>query len=182
MGEWAIDRALGNDFCAAYITPLRAIVEERVADWRLKYQAFGVNAFTGDSELHSSPRDEALLLFTPEKFAAFLANWKRHLNWLSKIKVLVIDEIHLLGDPNRGAIIESLVGRVERINPFVQIVALSATLPNAQEVATWLKARLFESCWRPVPITHRIRRFKRAPDKQQMLVEEAQETVKVGGH
>ncbi len=181
MGEWAIERALRNGFRAAYIAPLRAIVDERLVDWRLRYQNVEVGAFTGDSALHSSPRKERLLLFTPEKLAAFLSSWKRHLTWLSEINVLVIDEIHLLADPIRGPALESLIGRIERINPFVQIVGLSATLPNAQAVATWLNARLFESSWRPVPITHRVRRFKRASDKAQMLAEEAKETVDVGG-
>ncbi len=181
MGEWAIERALGLGFRAAYIAPLRAIVDERLVDWRLKYQNLDIGAYTGDSALHSSPRKERLLLFTPEKLAAFLSSWKRHLEWLSQINVLVIDEIHLLADPNRGPALEALIGRIERINPFVQIIGLSATLPNAQEMAMWLKARLFESSWRPVPITHRVRRFKRASDKAQMLVEEAKETVAVGG-
>jgi helicase len=180
-GEWAIERALASGFCAAYVAPLRAIIDERLIDWRSKYKSFEVGAFTGGSALHSLPCEERLLLFTPEKLAAFLANWKRHLSWLSKIKVLVVDEIHLLADPNRGPALESLIGRIERINPFIQIVGLSATLPNAQELATWLKARLFESGWRPVPITHRIRKFKRASDKEQMLIEEVEETLQARG-
>jgi helicase len=181
MGEWAIEQALAAGFRAAYIAPLRAIVEERLVEWRCKYGKEALGAFTGDSPLHSSPRSERLLLFTPEKLAAFVASWKRHLNWLSEIDVLVIDEIHLLGDPSRGPTMESLVGRIERVNPFVRIVGLSATLPNAREVASWMRARLFESSWRPVPITHRVRWFKRPSDKPQMLVEEIQETLKHGG-
>jgi helicase len=181
MGEWAIERALTNGFRAVYVAPLRALVDERFLDWRLKYQSVGLGAFTGDTALHSSPLKQRLLLFTPEKLAALLSSWKRHLSWLSEISVLVIDEIHLLADPNRGPALESLIGRIERINPFIQIVGLSATLPNAQEVANWLKARLFESGWRPVPITHRARRFKRSSDKPQMLVEEVKTTVTLGG-
>lgn len=181
MGEWAIERSLEEGFRAAYIAPLRAIVEERLVDWTSRYPGIGVGAFTGSTSRNTGPRDERLLLFTPEKLASFLGSWKRHLSWLSEINVLIIDEIHLLADANRGPSLECLIGRIERINPFLKIVGLSATLSNAQEIATWMKARLFESNWRPVPISHIVRRFKRPNDKLQMLVEEVQKTASDGG-
>src|SRR5690242_8986761 len=112
MGEWAIERALANGFRAAYIAPLRAIVDERLVECQWKYQNVEVSPLTGDSALHRPPLKQRLLLLTPEKLAAFLSSWKRHLSCLSEINVLVIDEIHLLADPNRGPALESLIGRI----------------------------------------------------------------------
>lgn len=182
MGEWAIERAWDMGLTAAYVAPLRAIVEERVSDWQQRYSARTITSHTGTSARGAPPRpSDDLLLFTPEKFASFLSSWKSHLPWISRLGVLVIDEIHLLGDPSRGAALESLIGRLERVNPFIRIVGLSATLSNATEVTAWMKARLFESGWRPVPITHRLRRYKRSTDKPEHLADEIELTRGDGG-
>jgi len=182
MGEWAIERAWSMGFNAAYVAPLRAIVEERIAEWQHLYPKRTVTAHTGTSGRGARPQHtDYLLPVTPEKLATYLSSWKNNLGWISRLGVLVIDEVHVLGDYSRGAILESLLGRVERVNPFIRIVALSATLSNASEVASWMKARLFESSWRPVPITHRLRRYKRPADKPEHLAEEIEQTRSDGG-
>ena len=182
MGEWAIERAWRLGLSAAYVAPLRAIVEERIADWEQRYPERTITAHTGTSGrgIHPEHTDD-LLLFTPEKLASYLSSWKNHLGWISRLGVLVIDEVHLLGDCSRGAALESLIGRLERVNPFMRIVGLSATLSNSVEVASWMKARLFESTWRPVPVTHRLRRYKRPADKPEHLADEIDVTRRDGG-
>ena len=182
MGEWAIERAWRLGLSAAYIAPLRAIVDERIADWTQLYPKRKITAYTGTSArgLKPQPGDD-LLLFTPEKFASYLSSWKSHLPWLSRLGVLVIDELHVIGDSSRGAVLESLIGRLERVNPFIRIVGLSATLSNSTEVAAWLKASLFESSWRPVPVTHRLLRYKRPTDKPEHLATEIDMTRSEGG-
>ena len=183
MGEWAIERAWSQGLSAAYIAPLRAIVDERLVDWEKLYPERRVVAYTGTSAQGSKPQsDDHLLLFTPEKFASYLSSWKIHLPWLSRLGVLVIDELHVIGDSSRGAVLESLIGRLERVNPFVKIVGLSATLSNSKEVAAWLNASLFESSWRPVPVTHRLLRYKRPTDKPDHLANEIELTRDAGGH
>ena len=182
MGEWAIERAWRLGLSAAYVAPLRAIVEERIADWEQRYPERAITAHTGNSARGAYPeRTDDLLLFTPEKLASYLSSWKNHLDWISRLGILIIDEVHLLGDRSRGATLESLVGRLERVNPFIRIVGLSATLSNAAEVASWMKARLFESTWRPVPVTHRLRRYKRPADKPEHLADEIDLTRRDGG-
>lgn len=183
MGEWAIERAWASGYSAAYVAPLRAIVEERLADWAVQYPQRSVKAFTGRGAVIARPTGEQdLMLFTPEKLATYLAAWKGNLEWLSRLGILVIDEFHLLGDPTRGAALECLIGRIERVNPFIRIVGLSATLSNARELAGWLDARLYETTWRPVTVTHRLRRYKRAVDKPEHLIEEVNDTVGEAGH
>lgn len=182
MGEWAIERAWAAGQSAAYVAPLRAIVDERHADWLARYPHRTIEAFTGGAGVTARPTGaEDLMLFTPEKLATYLAAWKHQLEWLSRLGVLVIDELHLLGDAARGATLECLIGRIERVNPFIRVVGLSATLSNARELADWLDARLYETNWRPVTVTHRLRRYKRALDKPEHLVEEVTETLADAG-
>lgn len=184
MAEWALDQAIASGYRGAYLAPLKAIVDERLEEWGSKYPEWALGLFTGESTRKTgqlAPKSETVLLFTPEKLASYLQNWKKHLPWLAELNVVVIDEIHLLGDPNRGAALETLVGRLQRINPFARIIGLSGTLSNHEQIADWLKARPFVTEWRPVPITHRIRRFKRAADKTAILLEEVRSTVSEGG-
>jgi len=184
MAEWAVDRVVQSDYRAAYLAPLRAIVEERLADWTDRFPHWQLGLFTGRATkkaARAAPKDETVLLFTAEKLASYLNNWKRHLRWIADLDVVVIDEIHVLGDPNRGAPLEALIGRLQRINPFLRIIGLSGTLSNHQEIADWLRARTFVTDWRPIPVEHRIRRFKRPADKVEILLEEVGGTLAEDG-
>ena len=180
MGEWALEQSVNKGYLAAYLAPLKAIVDERMEDWGKKFPQLEIGLYTGEttrSLKHSTPTSESILLFTPEKLASYLQNWKKNLYWLAKLDTVVIDEIHLLGDPHRGATLESLIGRLQRVNPFIRIIGLSGTLSNGEEIANWMKAQLFTTEWRPIPIKHRISRFKRVSDKQEILLEEVQTTL-----
>jgi helicase len=184
MAEWALEASLRKGLRCAYLAPLKAIVDERMQDWSVKFAGTKVGLFTGDSARAGkgrAPDKEQLLLFTPEKLAAYLSNWKKHLPWLAELDAVVIDELHLLGDTNRGATIEALTGRLQRINPFVRFIGLSGTLSNAEEIAAWLNARLYKSEWRPIPVEHRIRRFKKATDKPEILLQEVTTTLEQEG-
>jgi len=103
VGEWAMLDAIQSGYTAAYIAPLKAIVEEKTADWARKYQHLDIGLFTGDTDpTHKLPGREQLLLFTPEKLNAYLQGWKLHLHWISRLGVLVIDEFHFVGIGARG--------------------------------------------------------------------------------
>jgi helicase len=183
-GEWALGSAMAGGFIGVYIAPLKAIVEERLADWERRFPDLSIGLFTGDrfgGKATGSPADHQLLLLTPEKLASYLQNWKSHLSWISRIGTLVVDEFHLIGDSGRGAGLECLLSRLRRINPFARIVGLSGTLANAESIASWLGAELFRSEWRPIPVEHRIVRFAKPTDKQELLLHELQETITSGG-
>ena len=184
IAEWCLlDRIQRGDI-GVYIAPLKAIVEERLRDWETRLSGVSVGLFTGDRFTQAGsgkPDNRDLLLLTPEKLASYLNSWKSNLSWLSRIGVLVVDEIHLLGDPGRGTGLECLLTRLRRINPFARIVGLSGTLSNAQTIANWLNAYLFVSDWRPIPVQHRIVRFSKAADKLTLLHEELKVTVNEGG-
>lgn len=184
MGEWALNMAAEIGRRGIYLAPLKAIVEEKTADWADRYPDISIGLYTGEttrSSQYKRPKNEQFLLMTSEKLAAYLNNWKKNLHWLAEVDVVVIDEFHLLGDQGRGPTIESLIGRLQRINPFIRFIALSATIPNAQDLATWLEAEIFITNWRPVPLSHRIIRFKKAANKPELLINEVAQTANNGG-
>jgi len=136
---------------ALYIVPLRALAREKYEDLkRFEKLGFKVGISTGDlDESDQRIAKYDIIVCTSEKADSLL----RHgINWLDKIRVLVIDEIHLIHDPNRGPTLEVIISRFKALNPTTQLIALSATIKNAVELADWLEARLIQSDWRPVTL------------------------------
>jgi helicase len=70
--------------------------------------------------------------------------------------LVVVDEVHLLNDRDRGPTLEVTLTRLMEVNPRVQILALSATVRNADEVAEWLRAVAIFNEWRPVKLIEGI--------------------------
>ena len=136
---------------ALYIVPLRALAREKYEDLkRFEKLGFRVGISTGDLD-ESDPRISRydIIICTSEKADSLL----RHgINWLDTIQVLVIDEIHLIHDPKRGPTLEVIISRFKALNPDTQLIALSATIKNAVELADWLEAKLIQSDWRPVKL------------------------------
>ncbi len=184
MGEWALIKAAAAGRRGVYLAPLKAIVEEKAADWCKRYIDYKIGLYTGETTRISNrktPKEEPILLMTPEKLSSYLHSWKKNLFWLAQIDVVVIDEFHFMDDSHRGTGIESLIGRMQRINPFVRFIGLSATIPNAGELAVWLHAREFVTTWRPVPLTHKVVRFKKVDQKIELLQAEINKTIRMGG-
>lgn len=140
---------------ALYIVPLRALATEKyeelrelvanVPDARLR-----VALATGDlDEADTRLGDYDIVVTTSEKADSLI----RHgVGWFQELSVVVADEVHLIGDGGRGPTLEVTLARLLGLTREVRLVALSATVGNAQEVADWLGARLIESDWRPVPL------------------------------
>ena len=185
LAEQAILATLRNGQRAAYLTPLRALANELVDKWRQLFEGFEVGVFTGEygqRQAYPIPFDRArLLVMTPERLDACTRHWRSHWGWLPEVGLLVVDELHLLGEPGRGARLEGALLRARRLNPFLQILGLSATLGNRAELAEWLGGVHFGSDWRPIPITWRCTRYQRATDKPQILRDEVKRCVAAGG-
>ncbi|HID41110.1 MAG TPA: DEAD/DEAH box helicase, partial [Pyrodictium sp.] len=135
-----------------YAAPLRSLVYERAEEWRSILESLGrrVAVSTGDYDRVEPWLGEAdAVMVTYEKLDSLL----RHgASWLADVCVLVVDEIHYVGDPRRGPVLEAVIARLTAMNDGMQVVALSATISNAGEIAAWLGARLVESNWRPVEL------------------------------
>ena len=136
---------------AVYIVPLIALANEKTKEFKKKYSStFNITLTTGEmdnSEQRLSNYD--LIICTAEK----LDSITRHkTSWLNEIKLVIIDEIHLLNDISRGPTLEILITLLRQITPTAQIIGLSATIGNPQELAQWLNAELVQDNWRPVPL------------------------------
>jgi helicase len=146
-----VNRLLAEGGKALYVVPLKALAREKYEELQL-FEKLGlkVGISTGDLD-DSDPRLARfdIIVCTSEKADSLL---RHKVNWMSKIKVLVIDEIHLIHDPSRGPTLEVIISHFKALNPKTQIIALSATIKNATELSIWLEGKLIKSDWRPVPL------------------------------
>lgn len=136
---------------ALYIVPLRALASEKYEELR-HFQPLGLRVAlaTGDydqEDQHLGRND--VIVATSEKADSLL---RHRVAWIHDVQVIVADEVHLIHDGSRGPTLEVLLARFRALNPGAQIVALSATIRNSQQLADWLDAERVESDWRPTPL------------------------------
>ena len=155
----AIYKALKRNRKAVYLTPLRALASEKYDDMKvLESLDFGrkikVMAATGD---YDSPGKELaaadVIVLTNEKMDTL---FRHNAEWLDDIGLFVSDEVHLIGDRERGATLEMMLTKIRKHYPQLQIVTLSATVANSHEIADWLACELIESDWRPTKLVEGV--------------------------
>ena len=136
---------------AIYIVPLKALASEKLKDFKKRYEGIAKIALSiGDIDSADSYLiDYDLIITTSEKLDSLI---RHHAPWLSLISTIIIDEIHLLNDPSRGPTLEILITILRQLLKKSQIIALSATIGNPEELAEWLKAELVADDWRPVKL------------------------------
>lgn len=136
---------------AIYIVPLKALASEKLKDFKKRYDGTAKIALSiGDIDSADSYLiDYDLIITTSEKLDSLI---RHHAPWLSLISTIIIDEIHLLNDPSRGPTLEILITILRQLLKKSQIIALSATIGNPEELAEWLKAELVADDWRPVEL------------------------------
>ncbi len=151
----AVKNVLEKDGKVLYLTPLRALASEKYEEFK-RYTALRkgsgrkvrVGISTGDYD-SSDPWLERydIIVTTNEKADSLLRHRAR---WMSEISLIVADEVHLLNDAERGPTLEVVLARLMQVNPDAQLLALSATVKNAEEAAEWLNAGYVTTEWRPV--------------------------------
>ncbi|KAJ5310446.1 Ureidoglycolate hydrolase [Penicillium atrosanguineum] len=152
-----------DDFKIIYISPLKALVQEQVGNLGKRLEPYGIKVaeLSGDRQLTKQQiADTQIIVTTPEKFDV-ITRKASETSYTNLVRLVVIDEIHLLHD-DRGPVIESIVSRiirrVEQTGDPVRIVGLSATLPNYRDVANFLRADPekgvfhFDGSYRPCPL------------------------------
>ena len=135
-----------------YLCPLRALASEKYQNFK-RFQKLGVRvAITSgdyDSKDHYLPQYD-IIISTNEKFDALL---RHRVSWIEEeVSLVIVDECHLLNDHHRGPTLEILLARLLIRKTQLQIIALSATIGNSEDLADWLNAKLVQSDWRPVPL------------------------------
>lgn len=134
-----------------YIVPLRALAAEKFEDLK-RFEELGVRVDISVGDFDTpDPHLESfdIIVATSEKADSLLRHRSK---WLESISLVVADEVHLIHDPERGPTLEITITKFRKFNPDIQVIALSATIKNSKELASWLGAEHISSDWRPVPL------------------------------
>jgi ATP-dependent DNA helicase HFM1/MER3 len=136
----ALDRGNQN-FKIVYQAPTKALCSEKARDWEKKFGHMNLKCaeLTGDTSQAEMRRvgDASIIVTTPEKWDSITRKWQDHRRLLQMVELFLIDEVHILKDV-RGATLEAVVSRMKTIGANVRFIALSATVPNSDDIARWL--------------------------------------------
>jgi superfamily II RNA helicase len=153
VGEYAIYRALSRGKRVFYTTPLKALSNQKLRDFREKFGLDLVGLLTGDASIN---RDAPILVMTTEIFRNMLYGTPIGQVGISLVDVeaVVLDECHYMNDRQRGTVWEESIIYCPH---EVQLVALSATVANSDQLTDWLNrvhgpTDLIYSDFRPVPL------------------------------
>ncbi len=138
-----------------YLTPLRALANEKFEEFK-KYATLrknngkrvSIGISTGDFDSADAWLEKCDIIVTTNEKADSLL--RHRTKWMDSISLIVADEVHLLNEAERGPTLEVVLARLMLTNPTVQILALSATINNVDEIASWLRASFVITEWRPV--------------------------------
>jgi len=153
----ALMKAVRDGKKGIYLVPLRALAWEKVNELRdicrniLNGAKIGVSVGDFDKARGLSKYD--IIIATSERADSLI---RHNPSWLTEVGCLVADEIHLINDSGRGPTLEVTLSKFREINPTIQIIGLSATVSNSDEIAEWLNAILVKSDFRPVPLRRGI--------------------------
>jgi len=142
-----------------YLSPLRALASEKFIEFKkLEQLSIGnkikVGISTGDFDnVEKKLEKNNILILTNEKMDSII---RRGAEWIDEIGLVISDEIHLIGDESRGPTLEMVLTQLKRLEPKPQILGLSATITNSDELANWLGCKLVENTWRPVPLSEGV--------------------------
>jgi helicase len=153
-------KAIEEGLKVVYLAPLRAIATE-------KYEYFGaldhvnidgrkIRIRVSTSDYDSSGIELAkadIIVLTNEKMDSII----RHgAEWIYRVGLFVADEVHLLGDRDRGPTLEMMLTKIRKMYTQSQILALSATVANSEDIAKWLGCELIKSNWRPTKLVEGV--------------------------
>ncbi|MEB3210463.1 MAG: DEAD/DEAH box helicase, partial [Leptolyngbyaceae bacterium] len=153
VGEYAIYRALARGKRVFYTTPLKALSNQKLRDFRQQFGVANVGLLTGDVSIN---REAPILVMTTEIFRNMLYGTSigQVGTSLVHVEAVVLDECHYMNDRQRGTVWEeSIIYAL----PEIQLVALSATVANSEQLTDWIQnvhgpTELVYSDFRPVPL------------------------------
>jgi len=168
----ASGKTLVAEFCALkhilekngktiYLTPLRALASEKYQEFK-KYTSIRkpngrrirIGISTGDYDSTDAWLERYDIIVTTNEKADSLL--RHRAKWMDEISLVVADEVHLLNDGERGPTLEVVLARLMQVNPDMQVLALSATINNVEEIAEWLKAGYVTTEWRPIQLNEGV--------------------------
>ncbi|KAJ3296393.1 Sec63 [Rhizoclosmatium sp. JEL0117] len=177
-----ISKPDGQHAKIVYVAPTKALCSERVADWKNKFRMLGITCgeLTGDTDSANvrEVQQSNIIVTTPEKWDSMTRRWRDYKQLMELVQLILIDEVHLLNEPRRGAVLEVIVSRMRTVNAecammnpnrqnkkALRILAISATAPNIDDIAVWLKdadtgrraeCKVFGEEFRPVQLVKHV--------------------------
>ena len=153
----ALKHVLENDGKVLYLSPLRALASEKFEGFqrfsRLRKadgRRVSVGISTGDYDSGDPWMGRYDIIVTTNEKADSLL--RHRAKWVADVSLVVADEVHLLNDADRGPTLEVVLARLMQVNPDMQLLVLSATVKNVDELSEWLKAVSVTTEWRPVTL------------------------------
>src|SRR5437868_11450726 len=152
IGEYAVHLALAQGRKCFYTTPIKALSNQKYADLVRRYDRRTVGLRTGDNSING---DAPVVVMTTEVLRNMLYTGSPALSGLGYV---VLDEVHYLADRSRGAVWEEVIIHLPE---SVRVVALSATVSNAEEFGEWLDqvrggTKVIVDEHRPVPLWQHV--------------------------
>lgn len=143
-----------------YLTPLRALTTEKFQDFRIleELELFDrrIKVKVASSDYSSAGRELGqadVIVLTNEKMDSLI---RHRCEWIHEVGLFVADEVHLLGERDRGPTLEMMLTKIRKMYSQAQVLALSATIENSNEIARWLGCELIESNWRPTKLVEGV--------------------------
>ncbi|XP_059247024.1 DNA polymerase theta [Mustela nigripes] len=182
---------------ALFILPFVSVAKEKKYYLQSLFQEVGINVdgYMGSASPTRPFSSLDIAVCTIER-ANGLINRLIEENKMDLLGMVVVDELHMLGDSHRGYLLELLLTKIcyithksascqanlaSPLSNVVQIVGMSATLPNLEIVASWLNAELYHTNFRPVPLLESIKIGNSIYDSSMKLVREFQPNLQVKG-
>jgi replicative superfamily II helicase len=160
--ELLMDDVLKHDRRVVYLSPLKALTNEKYEDWQVRFPNESITIMTGDYQLSAKKRDELVksrvIVMTSEMMDSRTRKYHSEKNyWMEQVGLVIVDESHIL-TTERGHAVESGIMRFTKLNPTAKVLFLSATMPNVEELGSWLsdlngkETTVVYSTWRPVEL------------------------------
>lgn len=165
IAEYGIARARSLKKRAFYTTPIKALSNQKFRDLGDLYGAHNVGLVTGDNAINA---DAPVVVMTTEVLRNMIyASSER----LDELGVVILDEVHYLQDAYRGPVWEEVI---IQLDPHVQLICLSATVSNADEVGEWLstvrgRTDVVVETTRPIELVHHFALFDKSTEHTEMF-------------
>lgn len=151
VAEYAIALSMNHMTRTIYTSPIKALSNQKFRDFRVTFGDTGVGLLTGDVQIRP---ESPCLIMTTEILRSMLYNGS---DVIRDVEWVIFDEVHYINDSERGVVWEEVLIMLPE---HVGIIMLSATVPNAMEIADWVgrtkqkKMYVISTLKRPVPLKH----------------------------
>ncbi|MDO5849348.1 MAG: DEAD/DEAH box helicase [Methanobrevibacter sp.] len=178
VGELAgITQALnGKKF--VFLTPLVALANQKYRDFKKKYKKLGLNVAIkvgrnrvkakGELKLPDSDISKADIVVATYEGIDYLLR-SGNTKALKDLGVVLIDEIHMIDDEDRGTRLNGLIKRIKHLYPHTQMIGLSATIKNPKFLASEFNMKLVEYPNRPVPLERHLVYLRNESEKRFLM-------------